>query len=295
MIHGGGHITLSRKHVRAAQTNHLIKNGFLPVSLDYRLCPEVNLIDGPMADVRDGLRWAKEKLPHELMKRGIAADSERLVVIGWSTGGHLAMSLGWTAQEANIAPPSAILSFYAPVDFESDHIYRGCGKALPQPSRSLPEIMKSTQRNPITSYSHAQADETNLGWLQPGDARSDLILHMFKAGNGLSLLLNGLPSDANQPLAETPSNDRIAAINTLAQLRRGRYNTPTFIVHGTKDDIAPHSAAERFADELKSRGVRHAFLSLEDMGHVFDINLQCGTESWEKCVAPGYKFLFDSV
>ena len=110
---------LSRKEVRPEQTKWLLRKGFLPVSLDYRLCPEVNIIDGPMTDVRDGYWWAQNQLGTQLSKYGIKVDSERIVVVGWSTGGHLAMSLGWTTKDAKMSPPTAILSFYAPVDFES--------------------------------------------------------------------------------------------------------------------------------------------------------------------------------
>ena len=55
MIHGGGHVMLSRKDVRSKQTQLLLENGRLPVSIDYRLCPEVNINDGPMTDVCDAL------------------------------------------------------------------------------------------------------------------------------------------------------------------------------------------------------------------------------------------------
>jgi hypothetical protein len=34
MIHGGGHIMLSRKDIRAKQTQLLLENGLLPVSID---------------------------------------------------------------------------------------------------------------------------------------------------------------------------------------------------------------------------------------------------------------------
>ena len=112
-------MTLSRKAIRPAQTRHLLTNGFLPVSIDYRLCPEVNLIDGPIADVLDAYRWARIDLPRVAAQFGFAADPTKLVVVGWSTGGHLATSLGWTAEEAGIPPPTAILSFYAPYDFTS--------------------------------------------------------------------------------------------------------------------------------------------------------------------------------
>lgn len=120
MIHGGGYVTLSRRAVRPAQTRHLLRLGFLPVSIDYRLCPEVNLIEGPMTDVCDALRWARATLPGIMFSTtNLLVDGGRVVAVGWSTGGHLAMSLGWTAMEAGIQPPSAVLSFYAPTDFES--------------------------------------------------------------------------------------------------------------------------------------------------------------------------------
>lgn len=119
MIHGGGHMTLSRRAIRPFQTQHLLDNGFLPVSIDYRLCPEVNLVDGPIADVRDAYQWAKTSLPRLAAQWGIAVDSTKVVVIGWSTGGHLATTLGWTAGVYDMPPPTAVLSFYAPYDFES--------------------------------------------------------------------------------------------------------------------------------------------------------------------------------
>lgn len=119
MIHGGGHMTLSRRAIRPFQTQHLLDNRFLPVSIDYRLCPEVNLIDGPIADVRDAYMWSKTKLPNIAGQWGVVVDPTKVVVIGWSTGGHLATTLGWTTSALDTSPPTAVLCFYAPYDFES--------------------------------------------------------------------------------------------------------------------------------------------------------------------------------
>jgi acetyl esterase/lipase len=121
MIHGGGHVMLSRKDIRPKQTQLLLDNGLLPVSIDYRLCPELNLLQGPMTDVRDALRWARYELPSMKLKRlGLQIDDDRVVVVGWSTGGHLAMTLAWTACQQNLKPPEAILAFYCPTDYEAD-------------------------------------------------------------------------------------------------------------------------------------------------------------------------------
>ena len=119
MIHGGGHMTLSRKAIRPFQTAFLLAHKVLPVSIDYRLCPEVNLIDGPVKDVCDAYAWAQTSLQDVVRSRGILVDGKNIVVIGWSTGGHLAMTTAWKSKEAGLKPPAAILSFYGPTDFES--------------------------------------------------------------------------------------------------------------------------------------------------------------------------------
>ena len=112
-------MTLSRKAIRPLQTAFLLAHDVLPISIDYRLCPETNLIDGPITDVCDAYAWVQTKLQAVVKSRGILVDEKRIVVIGWSTGGHLAMTTAWKSKEAGLKPPVAILSFYGPTDFES--------------------------------------------------------------------------------------------------------------------------------------------------------------------------------
>ena len=124
MIHGGGHVMLSRKDIRPKQIKQLLEMGFLPISIDYRLCPEVNIIEGPMTDVCNALCWAREELPKLSLKHdGVEVDGSRVVVIGWSTGGHLATTLAWTSPLQNLRPPEAILAFYCPLDYEDECKY----------------------------------------------------------------------------------------------------------------------------------------------------------------------------
>ena len=121
MIHGGGHVLLSRKHIRPRQAQLLLDNGFLPISIDYRLCPEVNLVDGPMVDVCDALQWARERLPSLMLEvPGLVVDGAKAVVVGWSTGGTLALQLGFTSLQRHIKPPDAILALYAPSNYEDE-------------------------------------------------------------------------------------------------------------------------------------------------------------------------------
>ena len=117
MIHGGGHMIFSRKEVRPWQTKHLLNRGILPVSLDYRLCPEINLVDGAMTDIRDAIGWARSQLPTIARSAGVPVDPHKIIAVGWSTGATLAMSLAWTTLAAGIEPPNAILAFYGPSDY----------------------------------------------------------------------------------------------------------------------------------------------------------------------------------
>ena len=76
-------MTLSKRAIRPAQTEFLLSKNILPISLNYRLCPEVNLIDGPIADVRDAYAWVQRDLQGSLRKEGVRVDSGRIVLIGW--------------------------------------------------------------------------------------------------------------------------------------------------------------------------------------------------------------------
>jgi hypothetical protein len=103
------------------QTRLLIRMGFLPVSIDHRLCPETRLAEGPMVDVCDALHWARFTLPSmDLGDSSLRPDGGRVVVVGWSSGGQLAMSLAWTAPQRGLEPPAAILAFYPPTDYDDE-------------------------------------------------------------------------------------------------------------------------------------------------------------------------------
>ncbi|RYP57380.1 hypothetical protein DL769_009517 [Monosporascus sp. CRB-8-3] len=298
MIHGGGYVTLSRRALRPAQTRYLISRGLLPVGIDYRLCPEINIIDGPITDVCDAYQWAREVLPGIASRAGVRVDPERVVAIGWSTGGQLAMSLGWTAEAAGMPPPNAVLSFYGPVDFESGELDSAEFIAsLPKPEMSLERIVDALPSKPITN-SNFTGEASDLGWVRPGDPRSELLITMSQQGIALPVLFNGLqssssaapspsssssasPRDNKRTLTLTPPPpERVASASPLARLRAGQYAVPTFIIHGTEDEVAPFAAAERFVVEMRRRGVEQGFLPLRGVRHLFDLGLKEGSRAF---------------
>ncbi|OTA01506.1 PKS protein [Trichoderma parareesei] len=291
MIHGGGHLTLSRKAIRPSQTSFLLANGLLPISLDYRLCPHVNVIDGPMADVRDAYAWARKEVPLLLREAGMCVDGSKIVVIGWSTGGHLAMTTAWTAPAAGLPPPLAILAFYCPTHYDPSDDSLRMGKDYHSRTMSMSEIRKALGTQTATSHAFSSTDTTGLGWLEPGDPRSELVLALVKEQNGVSLLLNGVPTDGNT--FHAPEPERVTAISPLAQVRLGTYRTPTFVIIGDEDEVVPFHSSVDFVDALRKQGIRHGFIPVPGQQHIFDLTLAPGMAKWEEWVAPGYKFLFD--
>ncbi|KAI9709676.1 MAG: hypothetical protein M1828_002375 [Chrysothrix sp. TS-e1954] len=304
MIHGGGHMTLSRKAVRPVQTELLLKKGVLPISIDYRLCPEISLTHGPIKDVCDAYAWVRRGgLQDALHGQDIAVDGSSVVVVGWSSGGHLAMTTAWTSKDAGLPPPRAILSFYGPTDFESGDLDVRRAEEYPERRLSMEKIISSLPTKPLTGYSAMadSSDSAHLGWLRPGDPRSELVLSLFKEGNGLPLMLNGIrpdPSDGASSSGSTttsfspPSASSIAAVSPLAHLRQGAYTTPTFLIHGTRDEIVPFRTAETFADTLKAKGVKGGLAAVKNVRHIHDLKLVEGDDGWWQGVGVGYDFLF---
>ena len=262
MIHGGGHIMLSRNDIRPEQTDKLLQSGFLPISIDYRLCPETTLLEGPMADVADALLWIRTILPKLTpSRRDVRVDGDKVVAVGWSTGGHLAMTLAWTAAARQTRPPEAILALYCPTDHEdpfwtAPNFPAGAKPTDTDVARSSDpydsddDILAGISDVPITGYNIPPTQRALGGWLAPTDAHSRLALHMNTHGRTLPVLLGGplAPPPGRGRRAfppETPTPDRVAAISPLAQIRAANYATPTFLIHPRDDDLIPWRQAER--------------------------------------------------
>ncbi|KAK4640000.1 Type I Iterative PKS [Podospora bellae-mahoneyi] len=297
MIHGGGHIMLSRADIRPCQTELLLSKGFLPVSIDYRLCPETTLQEGPMCDTVSALSWVRNTLPSlPLARTDIRVDGEKVVAIGWSTGGHLAMSLSWKSAEFDVRPPEAILAVYSPSDYKDPFWTQ---PNIPEGSESMFPIAADsafmTLDQPITAYNPPSSAKAVGGWMSVVDPRSRLALYMNHHGKTLEVLLRGVSAINGK---REVSEEEVTAVSPLAQVQQNRYRTPTFIVHPRLDDLIPWQQAQRMHQALKERGV-DAELRIVDEGakHLFDVG-----KGWErrhpqgsKVVREGFEFLVKYV
>ncbi|KAJ5357675.1 CAZyme family CE10 [Penicillium brevicompactum] len=300
MIHGGGHVMLSRKDIRPAQTQTLLDAGFLPVSIDYRLCPEVSLAEGPMADARDALSWVRRVLPNiPLLRADIRPDGNQVVAIGWSTGGHLAMTLPFTAPAAGIPAPDAVLAFYCPTNYE-DPFWSNPNFPFGQTVASNEmeyDVWEGLQSMPIAGYNPALKERPLGGWMSTRDPRSRIALHMNWTGQTLPVLLKACTIKGNTEKCSPddlsrPTEEEIQAVSPNYQIRVGRYNTPTFLIHGTSDDLVPCAQTESTHGALTASGVEAELRVVQEAAHLFDLYpaSHAGQEA-KAAVAEGYEFL----
>ncbi len=295
---------LSRKDVRPRQTQLLLDNGVLPVAVDYRLCPETTILEGPLIDVSDAYAWARNMLPSlKLTRTSVKLDPNRTVVIGWSTGGTLAMSLAWTSIPRGLPAPEAILVFYCPMDYEDEFWKR---PNIPERtdiySNDAYNVIDGVFSEPVTSYNVPPGMMATGGWIAPKDPRSRVVLHMNWHGQTLPVLFRGLPAADSVPLSqaaqfnhlEQPPKEDVLRASPYAQIVRGNYKSPTHIVFGTKDDLIPWQQAQRTADALRDAGIEAGLTLVPGQPHLFDLYRDPDGKRWE-AILEGYGFLLDRI
>ncbi|KAF2258973.1 ketoacyl-synt-domain-containing protein [Lojkania enalia] len=304
MVHGGGFTMLSRKDVRPKQTALLLTNGFLPVSIDYRLCPEVS-VHASISDVASALQWARNILPTlDLEIPNLHISSEKVAVIGWSTGGTLALQLGYAAERQGVRPPDATLAFYCPSNFEDAFWTQpNFPENTNEDTLAGYDLLEGVHDTPITGYNVDSKAGAVGGWMAPSDPRSRIVLHMNWRAQMVPIIANGLPSKYQAALRgmsstdfaklERPSTEQVVAISPYAQIKKGNYKVPTYLIHGTKDDLIPWEQPKTVLEALREAGVDSGLSILDGAEHLFDLYRSKGRE-WD-VVLEGYEFLFSQL
>ncbi|KAH6712937.1 BcPKS19, polyketide synthase [Leptodontidium sp. MPI-SDFR-AT-0119] len=288
MIHGGSHIIFSRKDIRPAQTRLLLEKGFSA---------------GPMVDICDALEWARFTLPGlKLQRSGLQIDGERVVVVGWSSGGQLAMSLGWTAPQRGLKPPEAILAFYSPTNYEDEWwTYPNQPNGVEDRGDEY-DILEGIKDEPITNYGIVGAWEPLSDPRLRTDPRCRIVLHINWKAQTLPIIVGGLPSKKQAEFSKVlnwkdlpqPSLEKIVAVSPLAQIKSHNYRTPTFFIHGTNDDLIPWKQSQGTYLTLRDQGISTGFSLIEGAPHICDLSSDPDSDGW-KATLRGYDFLSSHV
>ena len=122
-VHGGGWVARDRHCALLPHSLGVFElmadQGWIGVSVDYRLVSETTTIDDAIADVKDLLRYLSG------VGRDYGIDPERIALWGGSSGGHLALMAALSPPEAFPGEPSlrrfpakvtSVVSWYGPMD-----------------------------------------------------------------------------------------------------------------------------------------------------------------------------------
>lgn len=91
-----------------------------------------------------------------------------------------------------------------------------------------------------------------------------------------------------------PTLEDIVAVSPLAQITRGKYQTPTFLIHGTNDDLIPWQQSQGTYNALLGQGVETDLALVDGAPHICDLSSEPESEGW-KAVPRGYEFICSYV
>jgi acetyl esterase/lipase len=239
-IHGGGLIMGDRSALPAEQAEYYLAAGYTVVSIDYRLAPETKL-PAIIEDVQDAWAW--------LRGQGAALlniDPERIAVIGHSGGGYLTLMAGLYVHPR----PKALVSFYGYGDIVGEWYSR------PDPFYSKqPAIPPDVAYRGVGGQALAGSSVVNAS-----DPR--LLFYLFCRQQGL------WPKEVTgyDPHTEPEAFEAYCPIRLVT----ADY-PPTLLLHGDQDTDVPFELSKQMAATLKQNQVPHQLITMEGLGHMFDI------------------------
>lgn len=154
----------------------------------------------------------------------------------------------------------------------------------------------------ITAYNVPSSKKAASGWMCPTDPRSRIVLHMNWRGQTLPVLCSSLPAKAAVPEGQReayerfpmPSQEQVFEISPYAQIVAGNSRSPTYLVHGTEDDLIPWRQSQRTFEALKAAGVPAGISVLQDQPHLFDLFSDADGKKWEEIIR-AYSFVFEHL
>lgn len=234
-IHGGGLIFGSRTmSPRPFLAEALVDRGFVIASVDHPLAPEVKLAE-IVDDIEDLWRWL-----HEEGSSLFGADPLRVCAAGASAGAYLSLIAGYKLHPK----PRAVASLWGFGDITAPWEAEPSEHYLKAPMVSRSDALASLALTPVPTAS--------------GEDRSLFYLYCRQQGLWLPEVTGRtLPGD-------------LAWLHQYCPLHHIDENfPPTMLVHGRDDSDVPATESDSLAATLQSKGVTHAYHSLECVGHGF--------------------------
>ena len=236
-IHGGALINGSRQGEAniGGLEDRLFEAGFVLVSIDYRLAPETKLA-AIIEDLEDAFGWIAEAGPGLF-----GADPERIVALGRSAGGYLALTAGYRAHPR----PRAVVSFWG----YGDLIGPWYSEPSPHERHWRSEMSEQQAQALASGPPVANARDRN------GDGGA-FYSYCRQKGVWPQQVASWDPHEEPEKFAPYMPLENV----TLEY-------PPTLLVHGTADTDVPFEQSRMMAERLERHGVEHELIAIDGAEH----------------------------
>ncbi|KAG2419780.1 hypothetical protein HFD88_004576 [Aspergillus terreus] len=280
-IHGGAFMLGHSRMVSMPQIDDCLARRWIVVAPNHRLCPQVNILDGPITDCRDLLQWIysgqldaylqSQNKPHRV-------DHQRVMAFGTSSGGTLALSLGYDVPQ----PPAAILNFYGAVHF-TDPFWTS---PVPHIKSKLPPFADSFLQQIYAEHPVPTSSAISLEGQSEGPSGAAPDFTRARDAFAFTQIANGTVLAACFPGRDVREIDPVARV--------GSTFPPTFIVHGSEDRMVPIGLSRRLLEVLRGCGVRCGMVEVPGEDHTFAMGMEVGSRTWE-VQRQGFDFLAEVI
>ncbi|KAL3469432.1 Alpha/Beta hydrolase protein [Aspergillus californicus] len=270
-IHGGAFMLGHSGMVSMPQIDDCLARGWIVVVPNHRLCPGVDVLTGPIADIRDLLVWIYDgSLDGYLREDGrdeYKVDMNKVMAFGTSSGGFLAMSLGYDVPR----PPAAILNFYGAAHFK-DPFWK---TPLPHVQASLPEsgFDETFLKSVYTEFPIATTSGISLEGPSSESKPNKPDFSRPRDAFAITQIASGAVLNAIYP------NGDLGNIDPVERVTDGF--PPTFIVHGDADKMVPVWLNRRLYGVLQEKGVECEMVEIPGEGHTFAMGMAVGSRTWD--------------
>ncbi|KAF2234981.1 alpha/beta-hydrolase [Viridothelium virens] len=260
--------------VSADQIEDCQERGWIVVVPEHRLCPQVDILQGPVSDCRDLLDWIYAGgLDEELASSGATSpfkvDDKRVVTFGTSSGGTLALTLGFDVKR----PVVAILDLYGATNFQ-DSFWTQSLTFMKPPECSESFMSQVYEEKPVPIQGGLSLEgQTEDGKPPPMGPRTAFTMTHIAKGTLL---------DVCYPSKDWKKID--ACLNVAPEF------PPTCIVHGLEDKMVPPFLSRTLCRRLEEEGVRSQFIDVPGEGHTFAGKMSKGSRTWD-LQRKGFDFL----
>lgn len=269
VLHAGAWIFGSSRLINADQLQDCLSRNWIVLSPEFRLCPQVDVLEGPIGDARACLAWVESGgLDRELRIHGFAADLDRIASYGMSSGGSLALCLSFDVPK----PVRAVFAMCPTIMCGHPKWFMSVESMKKLPSMDPGFMLQVYDEKPIPVEGGVRLNGEwcplkiiKEPWL---DYRSAFMYTHIAKGRLLNVCYPRVVETGNFKIIDPYLNVT------------GNFPA-TCIAQGTADNFVPLEAPQGFVQKLRHVGVQTQLIEIPGAGHMFTATMKAGDTVYE--------------